>query len=343
MTRRGWLLFAALGLIWGIPYLLIRVSVREVSPGFLVFVRTAGGALLLAPLVLRENRSRAGGPGGPAWRSLARHWKPLVVYTAVEIGAPWWLLFDAEKKVTSSLAGLLVAAVPIAGALIARVAGTDHLDRRRLAGLGLGIVGVASLVGFDVGGSDWLAASSFLVVVAGYALGPWILGRHLSDLPGVSVVAASLALCALAYTPFAVLQWPARPVSAGAVWSMAGLTVLCTAVAFTTMFALVGEVGAMRATVVTYLNPAVAVVLGVSVLGEHFGPASAVGFLLVLAGSFLATRPLRSGAPPLSTVEGRLVGAEAVEVPGGRGSVCLDGAVGEAGPVGAGGTVSHLD
>ncbi len=165
MSRRGWVLFVVMGVLWGLPYLLIRVSVREVSPAFLVLVRTAGGALLLAPFVARRG----------VLAPLLAHWKPLVAYTVAELCVPWWLLFTAEKKVSSSLAGLLVAAVPIAGAVIARATGSDRLDRRRAAGLLLGLVGVAALVGFDVGRSDLLAASSFLVIVTGYALGPWIL------------------------------------------------------------------------------------------------------------------------------------------------------------------------
>jgi drug/metabolite transporter (DMT)-like permease len=288
MTRRGWVLFVAMGVIWGLPYLLIRVSVREVSPAFLVFVRTAGGALLLSPFVVRRG----------VLAPLLAHWKPLVAYTIAELAIPWWTLFTAEKKVSSSLAGLLVAAVPIAGAVIARLTGSDRLDRRRAAGLVLGLVGVAALVGFDVGSSDLLAASSFLLVVTGYALGPWILSRRLSAVPGPSVVTASLALCAIVYAPLAIIQRPTGTLSTSVVLSMAGLTALCTAVAFIAFFALIGEVGPMRATVITYINPAIAVVLGVAVLGEKFGPVTAVGFAAVLGGSVLATRPLRPALPP---------------------------------------------
>lgn len=284
MSRRGWVLFVAQGVLWGLPYLLIRVSVREVSPAFLVFVRTAGGAALLAPFVLRRG----------VLAPLLAHWKALCVYTFVEIVVPWVFLFNAEKTVASSLAGLLVAAVPIAGAAIARLTGTDRIDKRRAAGLVLGLAGVGALVGFDVGRSDLLAASSFLLVVTGYALGPWVLSRHLSDVPGPTVVIASLVLAAALYAPFAILQRPERALSASVLASMAGLTVACTAVAFVTFFALIGEIGPMRAIVITYLNPAVAVLLGVLVLGEHFGPATAAGFALVISGSFLATRPLRS-------------------------------------------------
>ena len=295
MTRRGWLLFVAMSVIWGLPYLLIRVSVREVTPAFLVFVRTAGAALLLAPFVMRR------GALGP----LLAHWRPVVLYTLVELAIPWWLLFTAEKEVTSSLAGLLVAAVPIAGAVIARLTGTDRLDRRRLAGLALGVAGAGALVGFDVGRSSLLAASSFLVVVTGYALGPWILARYLSGVASASVILASLVLCAVAYAPFAILQAPRHPVHTAAVLSMVGLTAVCTALAFTIFFALIKEVGPMRATVITYLNPAVALVLGVVVLGESFGWPTGVGFAAVLGGSFLATRSLRPTRPRAGAPEGQ--------------------------------------
>jgi drug/metabolite transporter (DMT)-like permease len=321
MTRRGWALFIAVGVLWGLPYLLIRVSMREVTPAFLVFVRTGGGALLLAPFVVRRG----------ALAPLLSRWKAIVALTVVELAVPWWVLFNAEKKIASSLAGLLVAAVPIAGAVIASVTGTDRLDRRRAAGLVLGLAGVAALVGFDVGGSDLLAASSLLFVVIGYALGPWILARYLSDLPGPSVITASLALCAIVYAPVAIIQRPHDALSASVLASMAGLVVVCTSVAFVAFFALIGEVGPMRATVVTYLNPAVAVLLGVTVLGESFGAATGVGFVLVLAGSFLATRPLR---PALETGP---VAAEAPEVlvmP--AGPVLAKGPAGMAGSAGTG-------
>lgn len=287
MSRRGWVLFVFLGVIWGLPYLLIRVSVREVTPAFLVFVRTAGGAVLLLPFVAIRRDVRA----------VLRHWRAVLVYTVVEIGVPWVLLFDAERHLTSSLAGLLIAAVPLVGAVLAVATGTDRLDRRRAAGLLLGVVGVAALVGFDVHGSSLLAALSLAVVAVGYALGPWLLGRHLSELPGTAVITVSLLMCAVLYAPAAALEFPTHALSVSVLASMVTLTVLCTAGAFVAFVALVGEVGPMRTTVVTYVNPAVAVVLGVSVLGEPFGVGTGIGFALILAGSFLATRPLRAARP----------------------------------------------
>jgi drug/metabolite transporter (DMT)-like permease len=288
VTRRGWALFLALGVIWGLPYLLIRVSMREVSPVFLVFVRTAGGALLLAPFVVRRG----------ALAPLLSRWKAVCAYTVVEIVVPWVVLSNAEKTVTSSLSGLLVAAVPIAGAVMARLTGTDRIDRRRATGLVLGLAGVAALVGFDVGGPHLLVVSSFLLIIGGYALGPWIFSKYLADLRGPSVVIASLTLAAIVYAPFAVVQRPHHELSTSVLLSLLGLIVVCTVGGFLAFFALISEIGPMRAIVITYLNPAVAVLLGVVVLGEPFGPATAVGFVLVLSGSVLATRPLRSKAVP---------------------------------------------
>ncbi len=283
MTRRGWVLFLALGVIWGIPYFLIKIAVREVSPALLVFIRTGGAAVLLLPLAAARGELKA----------VLRHWKALAAFAGVEMAVPWYLLFNAEKRLPSSLSGLLIASVPVIGAVLARVTGTDHLDRRRVAGLVLGLGGVAALVGLDVSGANLGAALSLLVVAFGYALGPWILARYLSDLPGIAVMAGSLTLCALVYAPIAALTLPSRSLSGSVVASVATLTVVCSALAFVLFFALVGEMGAMRTTVITYVNPAVAVLLGATVLGERVDVGTGVGFVLILAGSFLATRPLR--------------------------------------------------
>jgi drug/metabolite transporter (DMT)-like permease len=296
MTRRGWILFVSLGIIWGIPYLLIKVAVREVSPVFLVLMRTGGGALLLLPIAAVRGELRP----------LLRHWKPLAAYTISEMGLPWLLLFNAERRLPSSLTGLLIAAVPIVGALLAWLTGSDHVDPRRITGLLIGIGGVGLVVGFAVGGSQLVAALSLLGVVVGYAIGPWVLARYLADLPPLGVVAGSLALCAVIYAPIAAFQLPSRPLTASVTESIVALTVVCTVVAFLVFFALVGEVGAMRMTLITYVNPAVAVLLGVTVLGEHFAATTGVGFVLILTGCYLATRPSRAGqqqvvaAPPVA-------------------------------------------
>ncbi len=287
MSRRGWLLFAALALIWGVPYMLIRVAVAEVSPPLLVFGRTALGALLLLPAVLRRGHLR---------RLLPR-WRAIAAFTVAELAIPWVLLSWAEQRISSSAAGLLVACVPLAGALVSRFTGRLEagLGWRGLLGLGLGIAGVAALVGLDFGRGDGWALAAMVGVVIGYAVGPIIVARRLSDLPSLEVTAASLALAALLYAPAALLTAPAAWPSARALGAVAVLGVLCTAAAFVVFFELIAEVGPIRATVVAQLNPAVAVAAGVLVLGERFTPGTAMGFVLILSGSYLATRP--AGAP----------------------------------------------
>ena len=228
-----------------------------------------------------------------------QRWRPLVAYTVVELGVPWFVLFRAERTVSSSLAALLIASVPLFAAMVAWVTRSDRLSGLRVAGLLLGFGGVAVLVGFDVGRSDVLAAASLAVVGLGYALGPWILARHFAGLPGLGVVAASLALCALIYCPVALTELPARPLAGTVVASAVTLTLVCTVAAFLMFFALIGEVGAVRTTVITYLNPVVALAVGVSALGERVGPATGVGFVLIVAGCVIATRPVHGTGPSL--------------------------------------------
>src|SRR5665647_1424415 len=192
MSRRGWLLFIALCVIWGIPYLLIRVAVRELPPPALIFLRTAPAALLLAPLALHRGELRP----------LLARWRWVVAYTVVEIAIPWLLLFHAELRLSSSLAALLVGAVPLIATVLYRGVGAgEHFDARRLTGLFIGFAGVAALVGIDTSGTDPLAIAEMLVVALCYATGPLIISRRLAGLPTLGVVTASLALTAVGYAP----------------------------------------------------------------------------------------------------------------------------------------------
>jgi drug/metabolite transporter (DMT)-like permease len=285
MTRRGAVLFAAMGVIWGIPYLLIKVAVDELSPSTLVLARTALATVILLPVALTRGRLP----------EVLRSWRPVVAFAVVEIMAPWLLLGVAEQHLSSSLTGLLIAGVPLVGAVLAVVTRSDdRLDRRRVAGLLLGFAGVAALVGFEVGGGDVGAVLAVAVVAVCYAVGPLILSRWLSHLPGLGVITMSLALTALVYLPVGLAQAPSSWPSTKVVLAVCGLAVVCTAVAFLVFFALIAEIGPTRSTVITYVNPAVAVLLGVTLLDESFTAATAAGFALILAGSVLATR--RSGA-----------------------------------------------
>jgi drug/metabolite transporter (DMT)-like permease len=280
VSRRNWLLFAAMCVIWGIPYLLIRVAVRDVPPTDLVFARTGIAAVILLPIAWRRDALR------PAFA----RWGPLLLFTLVEVAGPWLLLSHAETTLSSSLAGLLIAAVPLVGVGVARLMGDrERIDRSRLVGLLLGVAGVAALLGLDFGDVNGVAVLAIAGVVVGYALGPAILARSLSDLPSIGVVTASLLITAVIYLPFSVLD-PPRRLTAQSIASVLVLATVCTALAFILFFALIAGIGPARATVITYVNPAVAVLLGVMVLGESVTLGMIVGFPLILVGSILAAR-----------------------------------------------------
>jgi drug/metabolite transporter (DMT)-like permease len=238
-----------------------------------------------------------------AWRgnvrALVARWRPIALFTVIEMAVPWLLLSNAERRVTSSLAGLFMASVPLVGAALARVTGKhEPLGARRVLGLAVGLVGVVALLGLDLGRGDAGAIVALAVVALGYAVGPMIISRSLADLPVLDVVAASLALCAVGYAPVGLALLPAAMPSWEVLGAVAVLGVACTAVAFLLFFRLIAEVGPVRATVITYVNPAVAVLAGVALLGEPFTLGTAVGFVLILAGSWLATGVHEAAAAP---------------------------------------------
>src|SRR5215470_7675412 len=261
VSRRGWALFAAMSVIWGIPYLLIKVAVGGVPVPVLVMARVGIGAALLLPLAIRRRQLGA----------LRPQWRWLAAFAAVEIITPWLLLSDAERRLSSSMTGLLVASVPIIVVAGGRLTGgTERLTATRWTGLLAGLGGVALLAGPSAAGGNAWSITEVLLVALCYATGPLIASRKLADLPPLGMTAVCL-----------------------------GLAVVCTAAAFVLFFQLIAEVGPARASVITYVNPAVAVALGVSVLGERFTPSMAGAFALILGGSVLATRAgQRRGALP---------------------------------------------
>jgi drug/metabolite transporter (DMT)-like permease len=292
VSRRGLWLFVTLGVAWGIPYLLIKIAVTELSPAELVLARTTLAALLLLPIAALR------GAIGPA----LRRWKPVAAFTLVEIAIPWLFLNRAETRLPSSTTGLLIAAVPLVGLLVAFLMGrAERLGRLGWLGLGFGFAGVAALVGLDVGGSDLVAVAELGVVVVGYAVGPAILARWLDDTPAIGVIAVALTATALIYLPIVALTGglPTTMPSGSVVLSVLLLAVVCTALAFLVLFALVGEIGPVRATTITYVNPAVAVVAGVLVLNEPVTVWTVLGFALVVTGSVLVNRrPSARSVPP---------------------------------------------
>jgi drug/metabolite transporter (DMT)-like permease len=287
VSRRGWILFTSLALLWGTPYLFIRVAVEYVEPSVLVGLRVALAGLLLLPIALWRKELR------PA----LKYWRWIVVFAFVEIAIPFLMLGYAEQRLSSSVTALVIAGVPILAAILARALGLDpNLRGMRIVGLAVGITGVATLVGLDVQGSQYFGVAAALITVTGYALGPIIITLRLSGAPSLGVITIALLINSVVYAPFVWLQWPSQPVAASAWWSIVTLGVLCTAIAFVLLFALIAEVGPARTTVITFINPAVAVLLGVVILSEPITLGILVGFPLVILGSYLATRPDKNPA-----------------------------------------------
>jgi drug/metabolite transporter (DMT)-like permease len=305
VSRRGWALFAAMSVIWGVPYLLIKVAVGGVPVPVLVLARVGIGAALLLPLALRQRQLGA----------LRPYWRWLAAFALVEIIVPWLLLSEAERRLSSSMTGLLVASVPIIVVVLAMLTGgperrtTERLSAVRWAGLLAGLCGVALLVGPTAAGGDAWSVIEVLIVALCYATGPLIASRKLYDLPPLEMTAVCLAFATIVYTPLAALTWPSSMPSGQVLGALAGLAVVCTAAAFVLFFRLIAEVGPARASVITYINPAVAVALGVSVLGERFTLTMACAFALILGGSVLATRsgrPKAPASPPQASLEPKL-------------------------------------
>ena len=287
VSARGWVLFALMSVIWGVPYLMIKVAVEGVSVPVLVFARTAVGAVVLLPLALRGGRLAG----------LRRHWRPLVAFATIDIIIPWALLSEAERHITSSMTGLLIAASPIVAVGLARcTGGTERLSALRWTGLGVGLAGVGLLAAPEIAGGSPLAIVEVLLVAVCYATAPLIAQRRLRDVPSLPMTAACLTFAALVYTPPAIVTWPDAVPATPVLVALGGLALICTALAFLVFFALIREVGAARALVFPYVNPAVAIVAGVLVLGEPLTATIVVAFVLILAGCVLAT----SGGPRAS-------------------------------------------
>jgi drug/metabolite transporter (DMT)-like permease len=283
MTRRGWLAFAAMSVIWGIPYLLIRVAVRHgMTPMFL-----AWGRVTLAAVVLLALAWRAG-----TLSSIRGRWGTLLAYAVAEICVPFSMIAVGETRVASSLAAILVSSVPLIGAVLAmRFDHSERPTRIRALGLLVGFAGVVFLVGIDVAGQsrELLAAGGILLAAIGYAIGPMLIKLRMGGLDPRAGIGTSLAIASLLLAPAAALDRPHAMPSAGAIACVVALGLVCTALAFVIFTVLIAEAGTSRAMVITYINPVIAVALGVVLLGEQPGTGSIAGLLLILAGSWLST------------------------------------------------------
>jgi drug/metabolite transporter (DMT)-like permease len=297
MTRRAWTLFAAMAVIWGIPYLFIKIAVVELSPVSVAGWRTVIAAVILLPLAAHQG----------ALRAALRAWPFVVAFGLLEMAVPWVLLGHAETRVPSGFAGLMLAAVPIVGTVVSWLLGDKHaLSRVRVLGLGVGVLGVAALVGLDwaAGTIDPLSVLELLVVAICYAVAPAMAVRKLAHVPSMGVVSVSLAAVAVLYLPVTVFSVHGGLPSAKVIGSVMVLALVCTALAFVLFFDLIAEAGPVRATVITFVNPAVAVALGIVVLSEPLTVGTLVGFPLVLLGSYWATRGPASTAEPVEAAPG---------------------------------------
>lgn len=283
MSARAWLAFSALGVIWGLPYLFIKIAVQEISPFDVAWGRITLAALVLLPIAWRRG----------ALRALARHKAAVVAFALVEFTIPFSAISMGERWIPSSVTAILIATVPLIIAIISRFFGVhERLGTARLFGLAVGFGGVIALVGFGAlsGPLAWAGVGCVMIATVGYAIGPLIIQRHLHAVDSIGPVAGSLSIASLLLLGPALLSMPRRMPSAMALSSVAILGLVCTALAMLLMFYLVKSAGASRASIITYINPAVATLLGMGLLDERLGVWGLVGFGLVLLGSWLATR-----------------------------------------------------
>lgn len=303
MTRRGWVLFAVVALLWGLPYMFIRVAVQaDIAPVVIVWLRTGGAALVLLPLALHRH----------AMRGLATRWLTVLALTLVQVTAPFLLITIGEQSISSSLAGLLVSAEPLLVVVLVAVlgrrrarpgAGGEQTGAVRLIGLLVGISGVAALLGVDISGTQRLGAALVLLAALLYAVGALLIRHVTTSSDGsdaadpVGVITAILTINTVLLTPVALLDLPQRLPAVPVGASLIALAVLCTAAAFLAYFALIAEVGPARGTVVFYATPIVTVAAGAAILHEPLTLTTLVGLILIVAGSWLATSARRP-APP---------------------------------------------
>jgi drug/metabolite transporter (DMT)-like permease len=286
MSRRAWFLFVLVGFLWGIPYLFIKIAVdpdNGFSPAAVVCLRTAIGAAILIPLAMRQ------GQLGAAIRGI----KYVAPYALLEMIGPWILIGTAEQKISSGLAGLLIASVPIWATIFASMRGDKTVwHHKRLMGIVVGFIGLIAVVGFESikGSSDPLSIAMVLVAAIGYSYAVMMVQGALPHVSGIAINAVAMAITAIFYLPLTIIQWPTHEISSEAINAIIGLGVLSTGAAFVAFFALAAMIGVARGSLVTYLNTAFAVLLGVIILDEPFTTGMALGLPLVLIGSYFASR-----------------------------------------------------
>jgi len=290
MSRRNLALFILVGFLWGIPYLFIRVAVDPetgFSPAIVVFMRVFIGALILLPIAIYDK----------SFFIAIKGWKYIAVYALFEMVIPWILIGTAEQSISSGLAGLLVASVPIFSTIITSLHGDKSVwHPRRLFGMGVGFLGVFLLVGIEsfTGSSNPISILMMLGASIGYAYAVIFISRKLPGVSGVAINGIAMAMTAIFYSPALLLLWPDRAIGTTAIYSVIALGVFSTGIAFAVFFTVMAEIGPARASLVTYMNTAFAVVLGVIILSEPLTIGIIVGLPLVLVGSYLASRKVNA-------------------------------------------------
>ena len=284
MSRRALFHFALSGFFWGIPYLLMKVAVRDIPPTVIVCGRVLIGAAILIPIAIHQK----------VLMDAIRGWRYILPYAIFEMMIPWILITNAEKKISSGLAGLLIATVPIWSTIFASMSGDKTVwHSKRLVGLVVGFVGLIGLVGYEsiIGSSDPLSIAMMLVTAMSYSFAVNMISQKLPDVSGIAINGLAMVFTAVAYLPLMILQFPeTNTVSTESALSLIILGVFSTALAFISFFIVLKEIGPARASIGTYVNTAVAVVLGVLILSEPLTPGIIVGLPLVMIGSFLASR-----------------------------------------------------
>ena len=283
MSRRGWFLFSLVGLLWGVPYLFMKVAIEELSTAMIVFSRLVIGACFLIPLALKEG----------ALKGAFKYWRYIALYAVLEMVIPWTLITNSQRSLSSGVVALLVATVPIWATLFAHQSGdSTAAHRMRLFGIAIGLIGIALIVGIESISdfTNFLALAQVLIAAASYAWAVNMITRKAPGTSGVAINGIAMTISALIFTPFAIQSWPEQMPSTEVLLSTLGLGLICSGLAFWVFFLVIAEIGPARASLVVYPNTAVAVVLGILILKEEITLALAIGLPLVLAGSYLASR-----------------------------------------------------
>lgn len=313
MSRRELLGLLVLAALWGASYMFIKIALEDLSPAMVVAVRTALAALVLVPFALQRG----------ALRGMSGALGTVIVLGVVQVAGPFLLISAGEQEVSSSLTGILISSTPLFTALLA--VWVDQAERSsgaRAIGLLVGFMGVAVLIGVDLGGSSNALLGGLAIVLAalGYAIGSFIVKRSAARVQPVGVAAATMVVATVVTAPFALLGAPAAIPSAGTIASMLVLGLLGTGVAFAIFYTLTAQIGPARVALVTYIAPAFAVVYGVTLLGERLTLGTLAGLALIVGGSWLAA----GGGFPHRRAPVRSVPAYAAPGPGGDSRAATD-------------------